>query len=145
MKRIYLASRSKARKKLLESLGLKFKVLPSDIKERRSAKGISYARLVKINARKKAEDVASRVKDGIIIAADTIMVQDKKIFGKPKDLKSAKRMLKAISAEPQQVYTGLAVLDKDSGKMLVDYEKTKVFMDRLSDKEIDAYFKKFHP
>jgi len=91
MKMIYLASNSKARKKLLESLGLKFKVLPSDIKERRNAKGISYAKLVKINAQKKAEGAAARVEKGVIIAADTIMVQEGKIFGKPRDLKRAKK------------------------------------------------------
>ena len=113
---IYLASNSKARKKLLESLGLKFKVLPSNVKEKRSAKGLSYAELVKLNARKKAETASRRVKSGIIIAADTIMVQGSKIYGKPKDLKSARRMLKIISAKPQAVYTGIAVIKKGEGE-----------------------------
>ena len=96
MKTIYLASNSKARRELLKSLGLKFKILPSKVKEKRSAKGISYAGLVKVNARNKAKDIAAKVEEGIIIAADTIMVQDGKIFGKPKDLKAAEHMLKEI-------------------------------------------------
>ncbi|MCX5696284.1 MAG: Maf and M48 domain-containing protein [Candidatus Omnitrophica bacterium] len=147
MKNIYLASHSKARQKLLKSLGLKFKVLPARIKERRSAKGISYADLVKLNARQKAETASRKVKSGIIIAADTILVQDGKIYGKPKDLKSARRMLKTISAKPQTVYTGIAVIKKGEGreKILLDYEKTDVYMDKLSDKDIDAYFKKVSP
>jgi len=145
MKNIYLASNSKARKELLKSLGLKFKIVPSEAKERRSAKGISYANLVKLNARKKALDAGRKVKSGIIIAADTIMVQGRRIFGKPKSLKDAKSMLKTTSAKPQVVYTGLAVLDKDSGRVLVDYEKTIVYMDKLKDKDIDAYFKKVSP
>ena len=116
MAKIYLASHSKARKKLLESLGLKFKVLPSEIKERRSAKGISYAKLVKLNAQEKAEEAAARIKNGIVIAADTIMVQDGKIFGKPKSLQDAKFMLKKISRKPQLVYTGIAVIKKEEGE-----------------------------
>jgi len=151
MKTIYLASNSKARRELLKSLGLKFKVLPSKIKERRSAKGISYSRLVEINARNKAEDAALKIKEGIIIAADTIMVQGGRIFGKPKDLKAAKQMLKAMSNKPQVVYTGIAVIKKgNSGgkcreKIVTDYAKTTVFMDKLSGQEIDNYFKKVSP
>lgn len=150
MRNIYLASDSKARKKLFEIFGLKFKVLPSKIKEKRRAGYLSYAKLVKRNAEEKAKEVAKRIRRGIIIGADTIVVQDKKIFGKPKDLKDAKAMLKKISRKPQWLYTGIAIIDKDKSrpcaqerdkdKMLVDYEKTKVYMDKLTDKEIDSYF-----
>ena len=113
MSKIYLASKSKARKQLLKSLGLKFKVLPAKVKEVSSVKGITYAKLVRINAQKKAEDVAARIKEGVVIAADTIMVQDKKIFGKPDSLNNARKMLKEISGKPQQVYTGVAVIKKE--------------------------------
>ncbi len=140
MRNIYLASDSKARKKLLGIFGLKFKVLPSRIKEKRIAAYLSYAELAKRNAREKAKQAAGKVKRGIIIAADTIVAQDKKIFGKPKDLKEARVMLKKLSSKPQWLYTGIAVIDKDKGKTLVDYEKTKVYMDKLTDKEIENYF-----
>ena len=142
MKKIYLASDSKARKKLLKILGLKFKVLPGKIQERKKALNFSYAKLVKINALEKARNAGRKVKGGIIIGADTIIVQDKKIFGKPRDLSGAKKMLKRLSLKPQWIYTGIAVIDKEKNKELLDYEKTKVFMDKLSDNEIDAYFKK---
>jgi MAF protein len=140
MRNIYLASDSRARKELFKIFGLKFKVISSRIKEKRKAAGLSYAALVKSNALRKAGDVAGRVKNGIIIAADTIVVQDKKIFGKPKDLKDARLMLKKLSRKPQRLYTGVAIIDKDKHKIKVTYEKTKVYMDELSDKEINNYF-----
>ncbi|MBL7151532.1 MAG: Maf family protein, partial [Candidatus Omnitrophica bacterium] len=86
MKKIYLASDSRARKKLLKEFGLKFEVMPSRISEAKKPAGLGYAGFVRRNALKKAKEVAKKVKSGIIIAADTVVVQDKKIFGKPKDL-----------------------------------------------------------
>lgn len=140
MRNIYLASDSKARRELLRVFGLKFKVLPTGIKEKRRAINLSYATLVKQNALKKARDVAAMVKKGIIIAADTIVVQGKNIFGKPESLKDARRMLKQLSRRPQWVYTGIAIIDKDTNKILMDYEKTKVYVDKVTDEEIDNYF-----
>jgi len=147
MKQIYLASNSRARKKLLKDLGLKFKVLPSKVKERINTEGISYPGLVKLNAQRKAEDVAARVKEGIIIAADTICVQGGKIFGKPKNMQDARNMLKKLSSRPQHLYTGLAIIKKDKSgeKLVLDHEETKVYMDKLSDAEISGYFKQVSP
>ncbi len=86
MRKVYLASDSKARRELLKIFGFKFKVLPAKVKEERNCRGRSYCGLVKSNAREKAEAVAKKLKSGIIIAADTIVVQNKKIFGKPENL-----------------------------------------------------------
>ncbi|MFH0917711.1 MAG: Maf family nucleotide pyrophosphatase [Candidatus Omnitrophota bacterium] len=147
MEKIYLASNSKARKKLLEKFGLKFKILPSKIKEQTNRGNLSYAQLVKNNARDKALVAATRVPEGIIIAADTICVQDGKIFGKPKNITDACRMLKQLSRKPQWLYTGLAVIKKAKGKqrLLLDYEKTKVYMDKLSQGQINNYFRQVSP
>jgi len=145
MKKIYLASNSKARRKLLKDFGLKVKVLPPRIKERRSLGGRSYAGLVKENALNKAREVARHVKDGVIIAADTIVVQEGRIFGKPKNLADARRMLKTLSAKPHWLYSGLAVIDKRTNKTALDYEKTRICMDKLADQEIKEYFKKVSP
>ncbi len=139
MRKIYLASDSRARKKLLDIFGLKFKVISSRVKEE-IRPGLSYAAMVKRNALAKANNVAARVKSGVVIAADTIVVQDKKIFGKPKDLKDAHRMLKRISRKPQWLYTGVAIIDKDKNRTILGYEKTKVYMDQLTDREINNYF-----
>ena len=111
MRDIYLASESRARKKLMKIFGLKFKVLPVRIKEKRRAGNLSYADLVKKNALMKARAAAAKVKKGVIIAADTISVQDGKIFGKPGNWKEARKMLKRFSRKPQLVYSGIAVID----------------------------------
>lgn len=144
-KMIYLASGSKERKRLFRIFGLKFRVMSSRIKEEAKRGKLSYVELVKSNALRKAQAIAGRVKSGIVIAADTISVQDGRIFGKPKDLTNARRMLKRFAGKPQWVYTGVVVIDKDASKTLVDYEKTGVWMDRLTDKEINNYFKKVSP
>jgi MAF protein len=141
MRKIYLASRSKARARLFAMLGLPFKAMASAVREKRAAPRASYIRLVQDNALAKARDVASRVGGGIIIGADTITVQGSKIYGKPKNVADARRMLKKLSRKPQIMYTGLAVIDKDNNKTYLAYEKTKVFMDRLSDREIERYFR----
>ncbi|MCX5699437.1 MAG: Maf family nucleotide pyrophosphatase [Candidatus Omnitrophica bacterium] len=149
MEKIYLASNSKARKKLLGKFGLKFKVLPAKVKEQTNRGNLSYSQLVRKNALDKAEEVAGRVLEGIIIAADTICVQDGRIFGKPKNIPEARRMLKQLSTKPQWLYTGLAVIkktkNKKKNKLALDYEKTKVYMDKLSLGQINNYFKQVSP
>ncbi|MCX5694123.1 MAG: Maf family nucleotide pyrophosphatase [Candidatus Omnitrophica bacterium] len=147
MEKIYLASNSKARKKLLEKFGLKFKILPSKVKEQTQRGNLSYPQLVQKNARKKAEEAAARVTGGIIIAADTICVQNGKIFGKPKNMAAARRMLQQLSSRPQWLYTGLALIKKTKSKqkLLLDYERARVYMDKLSPAQIDNYFKQVSP
>ncbi|MDD5347609.1 MAG: Maf and M48 domain-containing protein [Candidatus Omnitrophica bacterium] len=144
-KKIYLASDSKARKELLELFGLDFEVLPGRVKESATVRGKSFSQLVKDNARHKAGAAAARIRSGIVIAADTIVVDGKKVFGKPRDLADAHRMLKRLSGRPQWIYSGVCVIDKDSGTVKVASEKTKIYMDPLTDKEIDAYFKYVSP
>ncbi|MFH1613384.1 MAG: nucleoside triphosphate pyrophosphatase [bacterium] len=145
IRNLYLASDSKARKELLKILGLNFKVIPTYVKEEKQKPNLSYAELVKRNALKKAMFAAEKLKKGIIIGADTIIVQDKIVYGKPKDLKEAKLMLKKLSQKAQWVYTGVAIIDKNKNKLLVDYEKAKVFMDELTDEEIENYFSLISP
>jgi len=139
---IYLASASAARRKLLRMCGIRFRAVPCRIKEQHKTANASYAAVVKRNALLKAKAAAQKVKTGIIIGADTVSVQDGKIFGKPKSLRQARIMLKRFAQRPQWVYTGLAVIDKGKNKTLLAYEKTKVYMDTLTDKEISAYFRK---
>ncbi len=146
MKKIILASASRQRQSLLRRLGIRFTVCPSRVREIKKITG-SCAGLVKKNALLKARDVAKRQRDGVVVAADTLVYLDgpprlgrgKKIIGKPKDLKDAKRILKLLFARPHWVYTGVAVIDTESGKEVVDYEKTRIFMSRLSSEEIDRY------
>jgi len=100
---------------------------------------------VELNALNKARTAAGKVKSGIIIAADTVSVQDGRIYGKPKDLKQARSMLKKFSRRPQEVYTGIAVIDKDKNKVMVAHDMTRVYMDKLSDRQINDYFSRVSP
>jgi MAF protein len=145
---IILASRSKARRSILKNLGLKFKVIPSFVKERkagRKAGASSPQETVKANALLKARDVARRVGKGVVIGCDTLVEQRGKVFGKPKTLKEAACMLKQLSSRPHFLYTGIAVIDAARGKEAVDVETTKIFMTKLSDASIARYFKKATP
>lgn len=144
MRRIILASRSKARRKLLEQIGLRFRVAESNAPEDHALKG-SCSGLVINNALKKAEDVRRRFGSGVIIAADTVVLVGKRIIGKPKNMKDAMRTLKTLSRSPQWVYTGLAVIDIDRHKTYTAYEKTRVYIYRLNDRQIRSYFRKISP
>ncbi|MDP2652930.1 MAG: Maf family nucleotide pyrophosphatase [Candidatus Omnitrophota bacterium] len=145
IKNIILASASAQRKKLLQMAGLRFTVRPSHVEEAASVKG-SCSALVKHNALLKAQEVARRAKAGIVVGADTIVYAGQgRIIGKPKDLKDAKRILKILFSCPQWVYTGVAVIDAATGKTVVDYERTKVYMHHLSDEEIDRYHRLTSP
>jgi septum formation protein len=145
MKPIILASASAQRKKLLQLTGLKFRVKVSRARELNKVQTTCSA-LVKHNALLKARDIAAQTDDGIIIAADSVVyLKGKKIIGKPRNLKQAKRILKMLFSQPHWVYTGLVVMDARSGKTKVDYEKTKVYMVHLTDQEIDRYHGKMSP
>lgn len=144
MRKIILASRSKARQGLLKQMGLKFAVARSGVRESRTMKG-SCADLVMGNALKKAKDVALIYSAGVIIGADTVVLVGKKVIGKPRDMKDARKTLRLLSRKPQWVYSGIAVVDIESGKVFTDYEKTKVCMYPLTDKQIKNYFKKVSP
>ncbi|MFA6216934.1 MAG: Maf family nucleotide pyrophosphatase [Candidatus Omnitrophota bacterium] len=145
MMKLYLASDSKARKKLLKIFGLKFRVISSGIQEKGHSCGLSYGSLVKHNALQKARAVAENVPGGVIVGADTLVVQGKRIFGKPKDLAGARVMLKQLSGKAQWIYTGLAVINKDTHKQKVAFEKTKIYMDTLTDAQINTYFASVSP
>ncbi len=145
MKKIILASGSPQRKTLLKLLNIPFAVKKSQAPEL-SRITTNCADLVKKNACIKAEDVAARVKEGIVIGADTVVyIGNKQIIGKPKNDQDARRILKILFSSPQWIYTGVAVIDAKTGIKAVSYEKTKVFMNPLSDKEIIQYHKKMNP
>ncbi len=144
MKKIILASQSPQRRKLLKFLGLRFTVKPSRAEELHKIKTTCSA-LVMENALRKAKDVAAGLKEGVVIGADTLVYADKKIIGKPRNLKEARRILKTLFSHPQWVYTGVAVIDVATGKTLVDYEKATIFRVPLSDAGITHYHRRINP
>ncbi|HCD38428.1 MAG TPA: septum formation protein Maf [Candidatus Omnitrophica bacterium] len=144
MRKIILASQSKARRELLKQIGLTFQVAGAHVKEEHRQRG-GCARLVTRNALLKAQDVAKGCQSGVVIGADTVIFAGGKIIGKPKNVSDAFRTLKLLSQKPQWVYTGLAVIDIENSRVYTDYEKTKIYMYRLTDSQIRNYFKKVSP
>lgn len=144
-KTIILASASPQRKNLMNLMGLPYIIKPSQADELKKIT-TTCTQFVKDNALIKAREVAKREKDAIVIGADTIVyVGGKQIIGKPKDMAQAKENLKLLMSRPHWVYTGVALIDTSSGKEIVDYEKTKIFMTKLTDAAIDEYYTHMSP
>lgn len=141
---IYLASQSPRRKKMLEIMGVKFKSINVSMDEIIFSKE-SPIKNVKRIAQEKCEFASKDINKGVIIAADTIVVIDKKILGKPVNTKDAQKILSFLSNRSHFVYTGFALLNIESNKMIVDYSKTKVFFKRLTHQEITEYIKTGSP
>lgn len=135
---IYLASASPRRRMLLEKTGIEFQVI-NPTAEEVSVEGKNPEIYAKDTAIQKAKSVIAKIEQGVIIAADTIVVKGNEILGKPKDKQDAIRMLKKLSGTSHFVFTALVVLDKMSTHMEVAIEKTKVEMRKLDEKEIEHY------
>lgn len=138
-KRIILASGSPRRKELLKSMGLDFEVIVSEVEENIENEPFS-TELIQNLAEEKAADVASKINfPAIIIGSDTVVVINNKILGKPKDREDAFNMLKMLSGNTHQVISAIAVLDKETGKVLKDSVVSDVTFKQLSDEEINSY------
>ena len=134
---IVLASASPRRQELLQQIDCKFRVVVSDAEEL-SGDGISPEQLAVENARRKAEDVAAKEGGNApVLGADTVVAVDETILGKPKDETDAVRMLRLLSGRQHFVYTGIALVYR--GDIYEDVVRTAVWVDELSEKEIDAY------
>lgn len=137
---LILASSSPRRKVLLSLGGLPFDVQPADINED-VHEGEEARAYVSRLAKEKAEVIgqASRGRDAIVIAADTTVVLEGQILGKPTDGVEAKAMLTAQRGRKHIVYSGLTVQRTTDGQILSDLAATEVPMRNYSDAEIDAY------
>ena len=144
VKPIILASRSPRRIHLLHQIGLSFTVQESGVDEHISD-GIAPEEVVRRLSLEKASRVAERLHDGIVIGADTIVVLDGKILGKPSSKGEAISMLSQLGGKTHTVFTGFALIDVESQKSYVDYEKTEVTFRRLSNEEIESYVESGSP
>ena len=139
---IILASKSPRRKQLLSMMGLEFTVQTADIDETMDQSQPPEHEVAAVSARK-AEKIAHEHPDDIIISADTIVVIDGKILGKPKDEADAAKMLRLLSGRTHTVFTGLTVCA--NGKPKTQVVGTKVTFRELSDAEIAAYIRTGEP
>ncbi|TCP59675.1 septum formation protein [Tumebacillus sp. BK434] len=141
---LVLASGSPRRKELLAGLGLSFEVIVSDVDES-FAPGADPVELVQELAYRKAKAVANSLSHGLVLGADTIVVSDGAILGKPVDEEDAKRMLSKLSGHAHMVYTGIAFVEAGGGQEVRDVCGTKVVMKELSPELIARYVASGHP
>ncbi|HYA26377.1 MAG TPA: Maf family protein [Thermodesulfovibrionales bacterium] len=144
MKLVVLASASPRRKEILGKTGLFFKVdagryeenIPSGLRPRSAARFLSA---------EKAQVVAGRYENALVIAADTFIVFRKRILGKPRTAAEAKRMLTLLNGKTHSVITGFTIFDTKTRRKLSRSVVTKVFFRRLTRGEIAAYVESGEP
>jgi septum formation protein len=135
---IILASGSPRRKELLAGLGLEFTVRPSDVDEEIQG-SYSPAEIVTLLAQRKADAIAQEVKEGLIIGSDTIVVLNEEVLGKPKNEADAFSMLTTLQGNVHTVYSGVVVIDAETGLFKAGYQSTKVKLRPINDIEIRQY------
>jgi septum formation protein len=141
---IILASNSPRRRELLRQIGVPFSVAPADVDEdiMPGEAAETYATRV---ARDKARIAAARIHVGIVIAADTIVVLDNEILGKPADSTDAARMLEKLSGRVHRVITAIVIKDAGTGRELEKSAETRVWFRNLSPVEIASYVESGEP
>jgi len=134
---IILASGSPRRQELLRQVGCDFTVMISDIVEDNN-QDVSPQKLAVLQARNKAVDIAAKVGiDDIVIGADTIVVLDGKVYGKPMDINDARQILTNLSGKEHQVITGIAVTR--AGEIWTDYVVTSVRIGIITGQQVEKY------
>ena len=141
--KIILASKSPRRAEILRMIGVNFKVEPSNIHEEINQK-IEQNEIAINISKAKAEKISHKYPDNIIIGADTIVVFNKKIFGKPKDKNESKKMLKALSGNCHKVITGVTIMNEKLGILKTFSETTKVFVQKIPTKQIEFYVNNYN-
>ncbi len=135
---IVLASVSPRRRELLSSLGLRVLVVPSDVEEG-DRPGYGPLELARFHASAKAEAVARRQREELIVAADTVVDVDGLTLGKPADAAEAAAMLQRLSGRQHAVHTAFCAIDGGTGRRLERALTTQVWFARLGRAEIEEY------
>ena len=152
MRKIILASQSPRRRELLSQIGLSYEVRPSQGEEKIETQ--IPTDLVKELSCQKADDIlehltgADTIGELLLIGADTIVVYDGKILGKPKNQEDAKATLRMLSEQTHSVYTGVTLALVSDGRLkekIIFSEETKVFMYPMTEQEINWYVKSGEP
>ncbi len=135
---IILASASPRRKALLERLVRDFKVMPSRIDEAMDCAN-SPEDVAVTNAHLKALDISKDNPDSLVIGADTVVVLNGKMLGKPKDDAESVRMLESLSGNTHEVITGIALVSVNLSIRITGHESTRVRFRNLTEKQINDY------
>ncbi len=137
---LILASQSPRRRNLLEEAGFVFEVVPPDDDlEDAPEPNESPLNYVKRLARRKAENVLEKIKRGLVLGCDTVVVCRGEILGKPTDRNDAARMLRLLRGELHVVHSGLCLCSKPDGRCDVQGETSTLRMIPISDTELENY------
>ncbi|MEE4608722.1 MAG: Maf family protein [Desulfobacteraceae bacterium] len=141
---LILASASPRRKYLLEQAGLRFSVIPSTVDES-AADTQAPEDYVRLLAEAKADDIARRHPEAWVIGADTVVVIDGRILGKPAGTEEARFMLQQLSGQRHRVHTGFAIVCRDRSRRISAMATTEVEFKTLSAAEIEWYLQTGEP
>jgi septum formation protein len=141
---IVLASGSPRRREILQSLGISFTVMLSALEEP-AHQNEPPEEFVQRLAQLKASDVACRTDEGLVIGADTVVVSDHHILGKPQDEDDARQMLEMLSGRWHRVLTGVCLIDVSSDRQRVGCEETRVKFAELGAADIEWYISTGEP
>lgn len=134
--RLILASGSPRRRELLTRMGYSFEIIVPDVDENVSG----HARdVVGVLSQRKAQAIADTQENGVIIASDTLVSLNGQALGKPCDTADAHRMLRMLSGETHEVFTGVTIINAATNQAQTRVVRTGVIFRELSDAEIDAY------
>ena len=143
-RKIILASASPRRKEILGKTGLKFSVDAGDYKEDMDL-ALKPRQLARFLSSEKAKAVAVKYASALVIAADTFIVFQGSLLGKPHTREEARRMLTLLNGRQHSVLTGFTVIDTRTGKKLSRSVETKVIFKKMTGQEIESYVKTGEP
>jgi len=138
-----LASKSPRRIQILKMIGLDFDIAPSALDEtiKLDLKGKLFPEYW---SKKKAKLISNQYPDSLIIGADTVVVFDNQILGKPKDKNDSKNMLKMLSGNSHEVITGVTLIHKNKQILSTFSESTKVNVRKIPNDQIDFYIDNYN-
>jgi septum formation protein len=141
---LILASASPRRRSLLRDLGVPFQVVRPRVDES-IREPVAASGLVRCMAARKARAVARRRRQGVVLAADTVVVVDGRPLGKPKDRTRARTMLHQLRGRPHTVLTGVHVVNARSGRQAAGISRSRVWMRPATNGAIEAYLRSGEP
>ena len=142
--KMILASRSPRRKKILTEMGYEFESIVADVDENIIQDESPEEHVMRLSAAK-AEKVAIDYPDDLVIGADTAVVLDGVIMGKPESEDDAFEMLRKLSGKTHTVFTGITVMISNEDIKKTDHDRTNVIFNRLKDDEIREYVESGEP
>lgn len=144
-KKLILASTSPRRKNILKNLRLNFEIIPSEYEEKLENTEFEYKK-IELLAYNKGKSVQEIIKEpALILSADTVVVSNDKILGKPKDTKDAYKMLQELSGKTHSVVTAVCLIDTEKDVNYIISKTSFVTFTKISNGTITKYIEEFKP